>query len=246
MSKTTKPTPRWRDRRSWALVIAAAACCAAAGTAAAAQPSSTAHFTRSAPLFASNLIGAGGSVTGTIDLPASGVAGLTPYLQFRNVHDGCSTGTSCLGSPGELSKAMTFTVVGADRRAWSGTIRDLRHGITLPGDAPSATAALSYDVTASLPATATNASSLRTLSFDLEYGSNDRSGHAVTKVLGEGFGRPGISGTTGAVAASNNSGSSLPFTGADLAIDLAAAAAAIALGASALIVGRRKHRTHAA
>jgi hypothetical protein len=238
MMKSRTSANRRRGVASWVLIAAALCCCTVVGVAAAAagQPGPAVQYTRSTPLFPSVLIGPGSTLTGSIRIPSNSAAGSTPYLRFVDVEDSCVASGSCRGPASRLSDQLVFRVRSDDNRTWQGNIAALTRGVTLPGAPMPAQASAHYVVTAKLPATATNSVASRVVTFNVEYGVQDSAGHPETRVLGEGFAKPGSAGGAG----SSGEQGSLPFTGSPLVAELGVAAALASLGAFALIAGRRR------
>lgn len=209
-----KPALRWG-----ATIAGFTLCGLGIGTGASAATLAS-HQTAAVGVFQAAQLIPGDTLTGTIAVPGASTA-VDPYLQALRLVDGGPAGP-------DLSSLVQLVVRAPDGSSWHGTPAQLITAVKLPGGQVAAHATRTYAISLTFPSSATAAYAGRTLGFDMEWGGMDSAGAPVTAVLGETFTR----GSTG-------SGGSLPFTGGDVALEVAAALVLVAAGSAFVVVGRR-------
>jgi hypothetical protein len=173
----------------------------------------------------------GQSVRGQLLLP-SGRQALEPFLQSLNLHDGCASVGCRPGGP-LLTDTLDLVVRAPDGRTWRGSPRQLSIPRALPGGPLAAHAeARSYEVTLTLPVTATNGSADRTVSFLLRWGGRNATSQPLTSVSGGAF--PDTRGGSG-----GGHRGDLPFTGGDAVGRLSFGLLLVAGGGLMAASGRR-------
>jgi hypothetical protein len=162
---------------------------------------------------------------------------LKPMLQAKHLHDGCVHDTSCRPEAHLLSRVLEIVVTAPDGQTLRTTPAALVSATSLPGGViPADSGSRHYSATLTLPASISNPYENRTTSFDFEYGDLGKGTGVLGEKVGRGSGKGGSKGQTSA-------GSGLPFTGADILVELAAALSLIAGGASLTIGGLRRWRS---
>ena len=190
------------------------------------------------PIFPSIQLMPGQHVAGQF-VVSPGSESFVPWLRVDNVNQGCVTHAECPSLPSPLSSELRVLVSAPDGSTLQTTITDLVAGKALPGgQLRPGDSARHYRAVLSMPVDLDDAYQDRTISFGTQFGPRI----AVLAHHGRrGQSSSGDGNKSGDVGVSNQ-GSSLPFTGADVVMELAAALSAIAIGA--LLVGavRRPHR----
>jgi hypothetical protein len=207
---------------------------AAVGLLAAAQ--SAAARTTVNPIFPSIQLMPGQHVTGQF-VVSPGSHGFVPWLRVENLKQGCATNTACASLASPLSSELHVQVSAPNGSTLQTTITDLVAGKALPGGLLSpGDPARHYRAVLSMPAGLDDAYQDRTISFGTQFGPRI----AVRAQHGHRGQSHGDGNQTGEVGVSNQGGS-LPFTGADIAVELAAALSAIAIGVMLVGSVRRRH-----
>jgi hypothetical protein len=204
-----------------ALGLGAAAGLLVASQTAVAKPAGTA-------IFPATSLMPGQTIVGHFEVPAQNQT-FSPWLRVRDLRDGCLGSGPC-DSSRPLSGLLQVVVTAPDGSTRETSIADLVKPELLPGgDIVPSSGARRYQATLALPASAGNSAEARNVSFDLQYGSQ-------AHVLGETFHRGGGTRHPGVT----NQGGALPFTGADIVVEVAAALSLLAIGIMLLLAGRRR------
>jgi hypothetical protein len=219
-----KPTLRW------GVTIAGFTLCGLGIGTGASAATLASHQAAPVGVFRAQQLIPGDTLTGTIAVPAASTA-LDPYLQALHLVDGGPAGP-------QLSSLVQLVVRAPNGSSWTGTPADLLTAVKLPGGQLAAHSSRTYAVSLTLPSAATKAYAGRTLGFDMEWGGMDSAGAPVTAVLGETFTR----GSAGS-GSSSGLGGSLPFTGGDVSLEVAAALVLLVAGSAFVVVGRRNRST---
>ena len=170
----------------------------------------------------------GDRLQASVTVPAANVP-ISPFMRLDAVSTRC---LACTPPPAALDAVLTLTVSTKAGGTWSGTLRQLEQGITLPGGTQAAGQDRDYALTLSLPVWVGNAYEDLTLQGVLTWGGVDASGVTVA-VAGK-----QLTGTQPPVV--THFGNSLSFTGTDVLGFIVLAGLLAATGLALVKVGRRR------
>jgi hypothetical protein len=199
--------------------------------------------TKPPSVFSVDALEPGQTVHGAITVPGAAVP-VSPYLRIHAIQQHCLVAT-CADSA-SLASMLTMTVTAPNGATWRGALTALKPGIDLPGGLMAAGHDRTYRMLLSLPARAGNQYEALAISAELDWGGRDDDGHAVTPVgpgtsthLGSDGGGDSTPSVLGEHLLRPQRDDSLPFTGLDALVLVAAASGSLVTGLAFTAVARR-------